>query len=384
MYMKKKIGPYWLAIIIIFLLIALFNLLACIRSFCDFYADNVYGVISDFSGKIMDLFPFAVGEILMYLFGVLAFLTIVLSVLLLFLRKKEKYKSFTVKYMKSMLMVLLIMLLIYTFNWVIPFRSSILSDKKLGRNAYVRAYSIEELQALRNYIVGKLNDTSLEVERDDAGHLIYRDYKTVRSELEESMRGLGKDYPRLKGYYPKLKSALCSSVLEWMSIGGYTYPYTMEATYNCYVTKLYYPSLYAHEISHHQGYYQENEANFLSYLGCINSDDAFVRYSGYIDAFFYVDEAYFEALNNAFDKEEAWEIYKKQPKLSERVYTDEVEASKEADDRYNEDSHPMEKLENAAGKAADRGWDMQEELVSDNYYDDVVGLLLYYYDGVLY
>ncbi|MBQ9279071.1 MAG: DUF3810 family protein, partial [Lachnospiraceae bacterium] len=91
MYMKKKIGPYWLAIIIIFSLIVLFNLLACIRSFCDFYADNIYGVISDFLGKIMDLFPFAVGEILMYLFAVLAFLTIVLSVLLLFLRKKEKY-----------------------------------------------------------------------------------------------------------------------------------------------------------------------------------------------------------------------------------------------------------------------------------------------------
>ncbi|MBQ9232907.1 MAG: DUF3810 family protein, partial [Lachnospiraceae bacterium] len=121
-----------------------------------------------------------------------------------------------------------------------------------------------------------------------------------------------------------------------------------------------------------------------SYLGCINSDDAFVRYSGYIDAFYYVDAAYFEALNNAFGKEAAWDIYKKQPKLSERVYTDEVEASKEASDRYKEDSHPMERLETAASKAADKGWDMQAEFVSGNYYDDVVGLLLYYYDGVLY
>lgn len=382
--MKKRVKPYWFAIILIFVIIVLLNLLACIRAFCDFYADKIYGAVSDILGIIMDVFPFAIGEILMYLFVILVILAIVFAILFLFLRKKEKYKRFTLKYMKGMLLLLLCVILIYTLNWVIPFRSSILSDKRLGRKSYIRSYSIEELQILRNYIVEKLNETSEIVERDKNGYLIYKDYGVIEDEIETSMKSLADDYPRLKGYYPSMKKAICSSALEWMNIGGYNYPYTMEATYNEYVTRLFYPSLYAHEISHHHGYFQENEANFLSYLGCINSDDAFVRYSGYIDAFYYVDDAYFEALSSAMSDEEAWNIYKKQPMVKQQVYNDEVEASKEADERYEEDSHPMEKLQAAAKKTAEKGWETQEELLQENYYEDVVGLLLYYYDGELY
>ena len=44
----------------------------------------------------------------------------------------------------------------------------------------------------------------------------------------------------------------------------------------------------------------------------------------------------------------------------------------------------MEKLKDKAEKAADKGWEMQEKMVYGNYYEDVVGLLLYYYDGKLY
>ncbi|MBQ9200346.1 MAG: DUF3810 domain-containing protein [Lachnospiraceae bacterium] len=382
--MKEKITPYKRIIIIISVLIMIFNAISFIRPFSDFYADNIYGVIADFLGKIMDIFPFAVGEILMYLFAFLFVLTIFLSALLLLLHRRESYKRFLKKYIKAMLLIFLSVLLIYTLNWVIPFRASILSDKRLGRNAYVRAYSIEELETLRSYIVDKLNETSEAVERDENGRLIYRDDETVRKELALSMKALGDEYPRLKGYYPDIKKAFCSSVLEWMNIGGYNYPYTMEATYNEYVTRLYFPSLYAHEISHHHGYYQENEANFLSYLGCINSDDAFIRYSGYIDAFFYVDDAYITSLIEAIGKEKALEIYKNQPMPKKQIYTDEAEASIEASSRYEENSHPMEKLKDKAEKAADKGWEMQEKMVYGNYYEDVVGLLLYYYDGKLY
>ena len=382
--MKKRLTSYWLTIIIMTSLGVFLNLLACIRAFCDFYADNIYGFICDFLGKIMDIFPFAVGEILMYLFSLVLLMTIVFSSLFIFLRKKTKYKKFYVCYMKSMLMILVSVFLLYTLNWIIPFRSSILSDKNLGRNAYTRAYTVDEIETLRNYMVEKVNETSKQVERDESGHIIYKDYETVRKEIAKSMKGLSEDYPRLKGYYPDMKIALCSTALEWMGIAGYNYPYTMEATYNKYITRLGYPAIYAHEISHHHGYYQEDEANFLSYLGCVHSDDAFIQYSGYIDAFYYLDEAYFDTLINVFGKEEAMEIYKEQPKLKKQVYTDLVEASKEAEDRYNKDDHPMEKLSETVEKTSEKGWEMHEKMLSENYYDDVVGLLLYYYDGKLY
>ena len=382
--MKKRITPYWLTIIIIAGLVVFLNVLACIRGFCDFYADNIYGLFCDILGKTMDIFPFAVGEILMYLFFLIILMSLIFSALFIFLRKKSRYKKFYLYYMKSVLMILVFVILLYTLNWIIPFRSSILGDKNLGRKAYTRAYTLEEVTTLRNYIVEELNETSEQVGRDESGHLIYRDYKEAREKVSESMKALSKDYPRLKGYYPDMKIALCSTALEWMDIAGYNYPYTMEATYNKYITRLSYPNVYAHEISHHHGYYQEDEANFLGYLGCINSDDAFIRYSGYIDAYYYLDEAYFETLINVFGKDEAMEIYKEQPKIKKQVYIDLVEASKEAEERYNKDDHPMEKLSETVEKTSEKGWEVHEQMLSENYYDDVVGLLLYYYDGKLY
>lgn len=93
-----------------------------------------------------------------------------------------------------------------------------------------------------------------------------------------------------------------------MWIGGYTYPYTMEITGNKYTDKLYYPSLYAHESAHHQGYYRENEANLFEYLACINSDDKVIKYSGFISMYYYVDDAYLIMLGET-DDDSLWNEY---------------------------------------------------------------------------
>ena len=38
-------------------------------------------------------------------------------------------------------------------------------------------------------------------------------------------------------------------------------------------------------MSHQRGVGREDEANFVSFLVCINSDDAYLRYSGYLDMY---------------------------------------------------------------------------------------------------
>ena len=172
-------------------------------------------------------------------------------------------------------------LFIYTFHWVIPFRSNLLGKSKHKEVQY----SEERLRLLRTYIVENLNAVSKQVKRDSEGHIQYDDIDAMYRTVADAMNNISDEYPRLKGYYPPMKAALCSDVLEYMWIGGFTYPYTMEVTYNKYITNLYYPSLLAHESAHHKGYYKENEANFLSYLACTNSEDPIVRYSAFLDMF---------------------------------------------------------------------------------------------------
>ena len=289
---------------------AVLNLLACIRPFCDLYKRTVYGLISDALGVLTGWFPVALGELLMYLGAVMVLVGVLLLPVYLVLvsrcsavramqadfpkaegfKRTGKYAGkalrHVVAYWKLLLFVAAVLLFIYTLNWVIPFRGSILKVP----GAVERGYTLEEVGAVRDHIVNMLNAGALEVERDENGRVIY-DRREMTEAVFRAMRELSGEYVLLSGYYPPMKTALCSDFLEWMDIGGYTYPYTMEITWNEYCHDLYYPFLLAHESSHHQGYYQENEANFIAFLACTTSEDPLLRYAGYNEIYYYLSNA---------------------------------------------------------------------------------------------
>ncbi|MBR1816935.1 MAG: DUF3810 family protein [Lachnospiraceae bacterium] len=378
--MKKRPSLYWLIAMIITAIIIVFNIFACFKGFCDFYSEKIYGRIADLIGRIMSIFPFALGEILMYAGAMLFLFLVILAILFIFLRKKNMFRRFAVGYFKMILILFLIILMSYTFNWIIPFRSSLLGI----RNHSQREYSAEELRTVRNYMVEQININSELVLRDKDGNIILMDKDTAYNEVTEAMQGISDRYTRLKGYYPKAKPALCSDFLEWMWIGGYTYPYTMEITYNKYTDKLYFPVLLAHEESHHKGYYQENEANFLSFVSCVESDNYYLRYAAYLDMYSFFQDEYCNCLRTVYSDEEIKHILDKEPKICKQAWDDLAYASHKANEAYENEKHPMDSLTNVAKDIADEGWSMQEEVLSGNYYDDVVGLVLEYYEGILY
>lgn len=401
------------------IIIGIFNILACSRSFCDVYTDNVYGVIADVGGRITDLIPIAIGEILMYAGIFLLMVSVFLMILLIFLRRRNGYKSFTAKYMKGMLCIFLCIILIYTFNWIIPFRSSLMGrpeyndiyqtaggemadnevfDNKTAYNGELENAAVDDsesdnaavnnkdyerkLRCIRTYIVDNLNTLSEQVRRDEDGSIIYMEKDEVENKVAYAMQELADQFPRLEGYYPQLKFAICSELLNYMWIGGYTYPYTMEITGGRYLDKLYYPVLYAHESAHHQGYYQENEANLLEYLGCINSNDKLIQYSGYLAMYYYIDDAHRSVLSK-LDDELLWREYDK-VQVAEQVWNDSDESIDAADAEFEDSGKPMEQFEAAAEDVADIGWETQGDFLEENSYDGVVELLLRYYDGKLY
>ena len=224
------------------------------------------------------------------------------------------------------------------------------------------------------------------------------------------MLAISDEFPRLKGYYPPVKTALCSDILERMGIGGYNYPFTMEPTHNKYLSPTFRPVLDAHELTHHKGYYKENEANFLSELALTKSDDPFLRLSGFHDMYYYVYDDYCTAQSEVIErmikngeidiqlpietKEEFQkfvnicnEIFGPDPQLDDRVYRIMIAGNEIEQQIYEEDSHPLDDIPQAdeiISDVADTGWSVQEEVLQENYYSDVVLLLLQYYDGKLY
>ena len=411
------------------------NLVAFSRSFCDFYTKHIYHHIANVISRVTGILPFNLGEIMMYLVMIMAVIMIValLALLIVLLVRRlaavynkksiglfyKKFRHCVAVYMKVILATLVVTALIYTLNWFIPFRGSgaqVVADMNVeataennaGANDNIspeatagertkanenvsddngvdtsdeREYTTEDLFSLRAILINNINSLAEQVDRDENGYI--KQEEDMYEEVVKAMEGLSDIYPILDGYYPKVKLAYCSDILDFMGIGGYTYPYTMEVTINKYTTYMDYGPLVAHEMAHHKGFYTERDANFISFLAGMNSDSRLLAYSSYRYILSYVTDECYTAANEMYDKdpEGTLEFLNKQPELSARVKLDDQHNIEEYQKNYeaNVNKALEENVSQAAESVADVGWDTQADLLEEKNYDGVVLMLLKYY-----
>lgn len=411
------------------------NLVAFSRSFCDFYTKHIYHHIANVISRVTGILPFNLGEIMMYLVMIMAVIMIValLALLIVLLVRRlaavynrksiglfyKKFRHCVAVYMKVILATLVVTALIYTLNWFIPFRGSgaqVVADMNVeataennaGANDNIspeatvgertkanenvsgdngvdtsdeREYTTEDLFSLRAILINNINSLAEQVDRDENGYI--KQDEDMYEEVVKAMEGLSDIYPILDGYYPKVKLAYCSDILDFMGIGGYTYPYTMEVTVNKYTTYMDYGPLVAHEMAHHKGFYTERDANFIAFLAGTNSDSGLLAYSSYRYILSYVTDECYTAANEMYNKdpEGTLEFLNKQPELSARVKLDDQHNIEEYQENYeaNVNKALEENVSQAAESVADVGWDTQADLLEEKNYDGVVLMLLKYY-----
>lgn len=368
--MKK----YWKIVITISLITVFINVLACFKGFCNWYSNGIYTGICNVLSFITGHIPFPVGEIVMYLGGLAVIVLLISTLLFIFLRKKDTFHKFYIKYSKGCLLAILITVLIYSLMWIIPLKSPLLG---VGDDIANKDFTAKDLLTVRNYLVSQVNYYSDIVKRDQDGHVIIPD--DIDNYVASSLGNLSDDYPRLKGCSPKMKKAICSDFLDWMEIGGYTYPFTKEMTYNKYVDKMWYMALYAHELAHHHGYFRENEATFLSTIALIESDNPLLNYEGYIIAYGYIDEAVIVFLHDYPEDNPIWQEYYSSEQIKKQVVLDLKWAKEEARKHYDEESHPAQAISGYVKEVSEAGWEAQYAILKENTYEGVVPLLMKYY-----
>lgn len=431
----KSLSLYTKTILMIITITLIINLVAFSRSFCDFYTKHIYHHIANVISRVTGILPFNLGEIMMYLVMIMAVIMIValLALLIVLLVRRlaavynkksiglfyKKFRHCVAVYMKVILATLVVTALIYTLNWFIPFRGTgaqVVADMNVeataennaGANDNIspeatagertkanenvsgdngvdtsdeREYTTEDLFSLRAILVNNINSLAEQVDRDENGYI--KQDEDMYEEVVKAMEGLSDIYPILDGYYPKVKLAYCSDILDFMGIGGYTYPYTMEVTVNKYTTYMDYGPLVAHEMAHHKGFYTERDANFISFLAGTNSDSRLLAYSSYRYILSYVTDECYTAANEMYNKdpEGTLEFLNKQPELSARVELDDQHNTEEYQENYeaNVNKALEENVSQAAESVADVGWDTQADLLEEKNYGGVVLMLLKYY-----
>ncbi len=331
---KRRLGKFTCFVAAYIAVIVFLNVTALLwKSFCDFYADHLFRFAAETTGRFSGLFPFSLGEILITLAIVLTAAALIVSVLMIFLRNKKKYVKAACAYLKTVLVIALTVVLLYTFNCSILYCSTFLSFAD-GKNEF----SAEDFELVRNYVVDRCNELAPTMERTDNGTMIFNG--DADKAAVSALKNASEKFPRLQGYYPPAKEMWGSYYMYKSGIIGVYFPFSMEANYSGYVSDSYMPHVLAHEYAHLKGYIYESEANFMSFIACINSDDAAVEYSGYLCVLSYIDNDYKSSVpadrynaqvqisdivrfdNNCYDRQ-TWEYLqardeeKQQPKAAE-------------------------------------------------------------------
>ena len=132
------------------------------------------------------------------------------------------------------------------------------------------------------------------------------DMTEISSLVVDAYSSLAADMPELhiEEFSSSAKPVLLSKLMTKLEILGVYSFFTGESNVNVHYPDYTIPFTVAHEFAHQRGISRENEANFIAFLVCIRSENAYVRYSGYMNMLEYVASAL-----NRTDKEAGKAFY---------------------------------------------------------------------------
>lgn len=398
-------------------IVVLLNIIAwSSETFCDWYIRYVFPVWVNTYGRLTGLFPFSVGEWLIVAGVFLVIAAVILMIASAFrwiirrcrarhvdkqdecssashvtrpsvTRGRGRFDKFCCGFYTFFAWVLLAVLVLMTLNCTILYHATPFSEKYFamekatddgnentdtGNTAEKGTYTLQDLTALRNMLVEKCNELSGQMQRTENGEIIYEG--NMGKKAISDMQALGETYDALQGFYPIPKPLYFSDFVSQQYMLGYYFPFSMEANYNkvAYVTNL--PVTMCHELAHLKGYIQEDEANFIGFLACISSDDLLFQYSGYLSVLNYVNNDFYEAVG------EDYERYMAEVQIDRQVYEDAVFVRKEDWDRIEKeavvDTEVVDAVSTGFVETSLKLNGVDDGMVA---YSRVVGLLLQWY-----
>lgn len=254
------------------------------KPFANWYRLHVFPLFTGFLGRVSGMFRGSVGEILIIIGICFVLLEVVLLPVLALKRKKlSRYLSWN---LRLVCWALAYIYVTETLNCYVLYHASTVEEQYYDA---APSYGVEELIAAYTQVVAKANALSAQVKRDADGAAVYDGPDAqLYAACVKAMRAQGDTYPYLAGYYPNPKPIRASSFMSQQYLLGIYFPFTMEANYNTVMYPLNVPAAICHEYSHLKGIILEDEANYFGFTACIESEDPYLQYSGYLSVLGYL------------------------------------------------------------------------------------------------
>lgn len=369
-------------------------------AFSDWYIENIFPIWLNTYARLTSKVSISVGEIMLILAVAITLFGICFWAVHLLCGRK--YKRAIQKFGAFYAWTTLIVCYVMTLNCFILYHGSSFSEKYLvhetdsdmmvaavSDNAVAQVYlatdsstnetvyTKKDLAVLRDYIVNQCNTLAHEIAHDDSGSAYY-DGDLVEASRQAMMK-LGEEYDQLTGFYVTPKYLSCSEFFSQQYIMGYYFPFSLEANINSvmYITNV--APTVCHELAHTKGFIYEDDANMIGFLACIQSDDPFLQYCGYLSVLSYVNNDFYESIG----KDDS--IYRNHVRISDTVADDNIFLTRESwqsvEKKAVVKTATVKKVSNTLMDTTLKLNGVEEGTLQ---YKAVVGLLLDYYDGKLY
>ena len=268
--------------------IVLFLLFLISPSFADFFNRYISSAYRSILAHLTSWIPFSLAEFLLILSPIIIFLAVRAGMN----QNTETWRDVGI-YCASMLSVLSLVFSMFTVGFSAGYRGSTLEEKLGLVNDGVTA---DELYDTAVYFATLTKHEADSIIYESSGFSIMPyGYEQMNDELMKAYDKASDKYEFLPSLNSRVKPVMLSGLMSYTHITGiYTF-FTGEANINVAFPDYTVPYTAAHELAHQRGISREDEANFVAFLVCRESDDHYIKYSAYLSMYEYVSNALYKA-----------------------------------------------------------------------------------------
>ena len=260
----------------------------CFPEFSDIFNRYVSPFVRGFLATLTGWIPFSLAEFLLLMVPL-----IVIAIVVFGLKRYSSSWRDVLIFSLTILSVAAYVFSTFTLGFVPAYRGSRL-DKKLGLDK--QPVSAEELRDTTYAVLEEL--TALEKEigfKSDGFSVMPYSYEELNDKLMDAYDVACEKYDFIPKLHSRVKRIMLSEPMTYTHISGiYTF-FTGEANINTNFPDYTLPYTAAHELAHQRGIAREDEANFVAFLVCKESDDVYIRYSAYLNMYEYLRNALYAA-----------------------------------------------------------------------------------------
>lgn len=247
---------------ILFAQFILFYLFSQNQAISDVFVQWFY-IKQKFHINLFQWLPFSLGDVLY-----ISFVFYATYILILYFKREKRKKGLLIT-----LVLLNLLYFMYQTHWgMLYFKEPLLKESDYDKP------NVKELVSLSEEFIETTNLLREKIRTNEN----IKDFSSIEKDILTAEKSLPLEYLNYKLEFASFKKSGFEDFMNYSGILGYYNPFTAEAQINSNLPKTIIPFTLSHERAHQLGFAREQEANFIGFLICENSQNNFLKYSAYL------------------------------------------------------------------------------------------------------